>query len=289
MAVRFGGISAASYTVNSSTSITAVAPSGTAGAVDITVTVPSSTSLLEQAVYSLYGQQTIQAGSDVSPFGFQGSYTDPSGFIYLINRYYDPSSDQFISIDPAAAQTGQPYAFTGDDPLNGTDPLGLVSAGTICGQHGSRSRACRGAIKISKHVVSFELGNQASPNKHIIDIAGGVAHVAHTVAHAINAAATHAQAFGEDHLGVSAEVCFDICVGLQVQHGHFYAISGSGALVGGGLSLDITSSAPDPTNVGNSNMLGLGPASFNLGSHHEWSVGVGPKGILGWGSQSTLP
>jgi hypothetical protein len=42
-----------------------------------------------------------------------------------VDRYYDPSTDQFISVDPDVAETGQPYAFTGDDPLNETDPLGL--------------------------------------------------------------------------------------------------------------------------------------------------------------------
>ncbi len=42
-----------------------------------------------------------------------------------IDRYYDPSTDQFLSVDPDLAETGQPYAFTGDDPLNATDPLGL--------------------------------------------------------------------------------------------------------------------------------------------------------------------
>jgi len=44
---------------------------------------------------------------------------------YFIDRYYDPSTDQFLSVDPDVAETGQPYAFTGDDPLNATDPLGL--------------------------------------------------------------------------------------------------------------------------------------------------------------------
>jgi RHS repeat-associated protein len=43
------------------------------------------------------------------------------------DRYYDPSTDQFLSVDPDLAETGQPYAFTGDDPLNATDPLGLIS------------------------------------------------------------------------------------------------------------------------------------------------------------------
>jgi hypothetical protein len=41
-----------------------------------------------------------------------------------VDRYYDPSTDQFISVDPDVAETGQPYAFTGDDPVNGTDPMG---------------------------------------------------------------------------------------------------------------------------------------------------------------------
>jgi RHS repeat-associated protein len=42
-----------------------------------------------------------------------------------VNRYYDPSTAQFLGIDPKLAETGQPYAYTADDPLNQTDPLGL--------------------------------------------------------------------------------------------------------------------------------------------------------------------
>jgi hypothetical protein len=43
----------------------------------------------------------------------------------VINRYYDPTTDQFLSIDPDVATTDQPYVFTNDDPLNAEDPLGL--------------------------------------------------------------------------------------------------------------------------------------------------------------------
>ncbi|MGD0881558.1 MAG: RHS repeat-associated core domain-containing protein [Acidimicrobiales bacterium] len=85
----------------------------------------NSGSVLEKAAYSTYGTQTIEAGSSVTPFGFQGSYTDATGLIYLINRYYDPSTYQFLSIDPKVSTTMQPYAFVGGDPLNATDPLGL--------------------------------------------------------------------------------------------------------------------------------------------------------------------
>jgi hypothetical protein len=44
--------------------------------------------------------------------------------IYLINRYYDPATDEFLSIDPDVATTNQPYVFTNDDALNAVDPLG---------------------------------------------------------------------------------------------------------------------------------------------------------------------
>jgi RHS repeat-associated protein len=89
----------------------------------------SAGGLDELALYTLYGRQTIVSGTDVTPFGFQGSYTDSTGLIYLINRYYDPTTDQFLSIDPDAATTDQPYVFTNDDPLNSTDPLGLSPHG----------------------------------------------------------------------------------------------------------------------------------------------------------------
>jgi RHS repeat-associated protein len=45
--------------------------------------------------------------------------------LHLVNRYYDPSTYQFLSIDPKVGTTLQPYAFVGGDPLNDTDPLGL--------------------------------------------------------------------------------------------------------------------------------------------------------------------
>jgi hypothetical protein len=36
-------------------------------------------------------------------------------------------------VDPDVAETGQPYAYTGDDPVNGTDPLGLcIFGGSWC-------------------------------------------------------------------------------------------------------------------------------------------------------------
>ena len=73
-----------------------------------------------------------------------------------INRYYDPTTDEFLSIDPDVATTDQPYVFTNDDPLNAEDPLGLQGSAGVeaetkyreqvadkCDGHPERS-GCRG-------------------------------------------------------------------------------------------------------------------------------------------------
>lgn len=60
-------------------------------------------------------------------------YPRPRTVTSVVNRYYDPATDQFLSIDPDVAQTGQPYIFTNDDPLNTEDPLGLCWPKWACG------------------------------------------------------------------------------------------------------------------------------------------------------------
>ena len=59
---------------------------------------------------------------------FAGEYTDAeTGFVYLRARYYDPATGQFLSRDPIEAITRSPYAYVHGNPLNYTDPLGLLS------------------------------------------------------------------------------------------------------------------------------------------------------------------
>ena len=59
-----------------------------------------------------------------TPFGFGGGYTDPTGLIYLVHRYYDPATGQFVSADPLVQETQEPYSYAGDDPVNGHDSTG---------------------------------------------------------------------------------------------------------------------------------------------------------------------
>jgi hypothetical protein len=48
----------------------------------------------------------------------------------LINRYYDPQTGQFISVDPEVNRTHQPYQYVDGNPVNETDPAGLSGGGS---------------------------------------------------------------------------------------------------------------------------------------------------------------
>jgi RHS repeat-associated protein len=59
-----------------------------------------------------------------TPFGFEGAYADATGLDYLVHRYYDPTTEQFLNVDPLVGVTGTPYAYSANDPVNGSDPTG---------------------------------------------------------------------------------------------------------------------------------------------------------------------
>ena len=76
--------------------------------------------------YDAYGNLTASTGAITNPIRFAGQYRDTeSGLYYLRARYYDPSTGQFLSRDPAVARTREPYAYVNDNPLNASDPDGL--------------------------------------------------------------------------------------------------------------------------------------------------------------------
>jgi RHS repeat-associated protein len=111
----------------------------------------SSGNLDETKSYSTFGTPT-SSGSGSTPFGFEGGYTDPSGLVYLLNRYYDPSTAQFLSVDPDVGQTGQPYVYCGDDPVNGSDPTGQLMWG---GPGGNQNDFAKGNGKAGNVTNSY--------------------------------------------------------------------------------------------------------------------------------------
>ena len=83
----------------------------------------STGTLVGGAGYSAYG--TCPGCALGTPFGFAGAYMDPTGLVYLVERYYDPTTGQFLTVDPAVSLTQAPYSYANDDPVNESDPLGL--------------------------------------------------------------------------------------------------------------------------------------------------------------------
>lgn len=45
-----------------------------------------------------------------------------------VARYYDPSTGQFLEVDPKVEQTLEAYLYAGDDPANARDANGLFAA-----------------------------------------------------------------------------------------------------------------------------------------------------------------
>jgi RHS repeat-associated protein len=76
--------------------------------------------------YDSFGNTVQVTGSDSTPFQYAGEYRDSeSDFYYLRARYFDPSTAQFLTVDPAFTNTRNRYGYVNDNPLNSTDPSGL--------------------------------------------------------------------------------------------------------------------------------------------------------------------
>jgi RHS repeat-associated protein len=89
-------------------------------------TVSSAGTLTASTSYDAWGNPETTGGVTAeTPIGFAGGYTDPTGLLYLVNRYYDPATGQFVNVDPDVNVTGEPYSYTRDDPTNAVDSNGL--------------------------------------------------------------------------------------------------------------------------------------------------------------------
>jgi RHS repeat-associated protein len=88
--------------------------------------VSSGGSLTASTSYDAWGNPETTGGlTAYTPVGYAGGYSDATNLVYLINRYYDPTTGQFVNVDPMVNETGQVYTYAGDDPVNDVDPTGL--------------------------------------------------------------------------------------------------------------------------------------------------------------------
>jgi RHS repeat-associated protein len=83
--------------------------------------------------YDPFGNLLTSAGSGSSVFGYTGEQVDAStGLVYLRARYYSSYLNRFVSPDtiipdPAQPQKWNRYAYAENNPVNLTDPSGLLA------------------------------------------------------------------------------------------------------------------------------------------------------------------
>jgi RHS repeat-associated protein len=89
--------------------------------------------------YGPTGALLKHTGTQETPIGFAGQYRMHSGkeLIYMRARTYDPSTSQFLSVDPVVESTGESYSYAEDNPVNGMDPTGLWVTGACVGASGA--------------------------------------------------------------------------------------------------------------------------------------------------------
>ena len=100
--------------------------------------------VLATFTYDSYGSLTASTGTATTPLLWQGQYLDTtSGLYYLRARYYDPTTGQFLTVDPLVTTTNAPYTYAGDNPVNGSDPSGLCVSlfGVACVGSGPQTSA----------------------------------------------------------------------------------------------------------------------------------------------------
>lgn len=81
---------------------------------------------------------------------YAGEYQDAeTGLYYLRARYYDPTTQQFLTRDPLVAATEQAYNYAAGSPLNAKDPSGLYPAGPDVPDDMPGIRSASGLHKLS--------------------------------------------------------------------------------------------------------------------------------------------
>jgi hypothetical protein len=113
----------------------------------------------------------------------------------VFNRFYDPTTGQFMSIDPDVATTDQPYVFTDDDPLNGTDPLGLCWPSWACKAVDNVTHVVGTGVDFVQKAVFVQVDNVGATSKGAGLIISGAALI--IGADSIATAITIATSFGE--------------------------------------------------------------------------------------------
>ena len=161
--------------------------------------------------YDAYGNAITQSGGTINPggmanngvttdistsFAFGAGYWDSSNLTYLVHRYLDNETGQFISVDPLVDQTREAYVYAGDGPVMAVDALGLktdawcLSAGVRASVFGFSGSLCLARVRETHEVGlmgsystfpggSLNVGTQLSKTLNLPKLSAGIIGLLH--------------------------------------------------------------------------------------------------------------
>jgi RHS repeat-associated protein len=118
--------------------------------------------------YEPFGR-TTSTGTSTNPFQYTGREQDSTVSYYYRARYYSPDRQRFLSQDPIGFSSGETnfYAYTGNNPIDRRDPLGLWSpachwgitnaAATACGFSDNDATALANAVRGQDYMVPLPM------------------------------------------------------------------------------------------------------------------------------------
>lgn len=103
----------------------------------VVATTDVSGNLKAAQLYDAWGKPTAGAGT-LGQYGYTGREPDETGMMYYRARYYDPAVGRFTQRDPIGLNGGiNQYIYVSNNPINFTDPSGLLAYGSSSGFGGS--------------------------------------------------------------------------------------------------------------------------------------------------------
>jgi RHS repeat-associated protein len=93
--------------------------------------------------------------------GLVDGMRDPTGQIYIRNRYYNPQTGQFTQMDPIGIAGGlNAYGFAAGDPVTYSDPYGLCPASMV----NHDSQRCPGGLSHGEYYMREDGFQELTPN-----------------------------------------------------------------------------------------------------------------------------
>jgi RHS repeat-associated protein len=133
---------------DSSSNVSTMLQDGLGSAIGL---VGSGQSIATSYTYQPFGGTTATGASNGNSYQFTGRENDDTGLYYYRARYYSPTLQRFIAQDPIGFRGGDAnlYGYTGEDPVNEIDPLGL------CWLQGNASFVLGGGVTIGYYNGQF--------------------------------------------------------------------------------------------------------------------------------------